>query len=167
MPVTCVQQLRALWVKLREEMSAVDELEMAVTRMRLRLPGEATPGQWDVHVLEKPEVLHPSRFSSCLDFCLPACLSVCLFVHPPICPSPSLPPISVSSFSHIGCPIWNSLHLDLRHEPTCISEVKTENPSLLLCILICRFTNPSPVIHVFVVCVCVRASWCARACVCV
>ena len=37
----------------------------------------------------------------------------------------------------------------------------TENPSLLY-ILICRFTNPSPVMHVL--CVCVRAR--AHVCVC-
>ena len=48
---------------------------------------------------------------------------------------------------------------------TLFFQVKTENPSLLLCTLICRFTNPSPVMHVSVVCVCVCAR--ARACVCV
>ena len=45
--------------------------------------------------------------------------------------------------------------------------------SLLLCVQICRFTKPSPVMHVFVVCVCVcvwvcaRVRACVRACVCV
>ena len=111
--MTCVQQLRALWVKLREEMAAVDELEMAITRMRLRLPGEAAPGQWDVHVREKPEVLHPSRFSSYLDLCLFVCLFVCSSSYLSISSFPS--PICVSSFCHIGCPIWNSIHLGLRH----------------------------------------------------
>ena len=42
----------------------------------------------------------------------------------------------------------------VRHSSS-LSEVKTENPSLLLCILICPFTDLSPVMHVFVsVCVC-------------
>ena len=36
-------------------------------------------------------------------------------------------------------------------------EENDENPSLLLCILIRRFTDPSPVMQVFVVCVGVRA----------
>ena len=36
-------------------------------------------------------------------------------------------------------------------------EENDETPSLLLCILICRFTDPSPVIQVFVVCVGGRA----------
>ena len=45
-----------------------------------------------------------------------------------------------------------------RYETVRISVTVLENPSLLLCILICRFTNPSPV-------VCVRAR--ARVCMCV
>ena len=56
------------------------------------------------------------------------------------------------SFQYTGPVLWNSLPLSGRHSSS-LSSVKTENPSLLLCILICRFTNPSPVMHVFVVCV--------------
>ena len=52
----------------------------------------------------------------------------------------------------------------VRHSSS-LSEVKPENPSLPLCILMCHFTSPSPVIHVIVVCVCL--SVCARASVCV
>ena len=58
-----------------------------------------------------------------------------------------------------------SLSLSVRH-PSSLSFklVKTENPSLLLCILICRVTNPSPVMHVPVVCVW-RVHVCARTCI--
>ena len=42
-------------------------------------------------------------------------------------------------------------------------EANDENPSLLLFILICRFTDPSPVMQVFVVCGCVGVG--VRACV--
>ena len=48
--------------------------------------------------------------------------------------------------------------------------VKIENSPLLFCILLCRFlsshsTNPSPLMHVFVVCVCVCVCMCVCACV--
>ena len=65
------------------------------------------------------------------------------------------------SFQYIGPVVWNSLpSLCQAFVLTLFFEVKTENPSLLLCILICRSTNRSPVMHVFVVCV--RA--CVRVC---
>ena len=49
---------------------------------------------------------------------------------------------------------------------------QTQNPPFTFCMLICRFhpfhcTNPSPVMHVFVVCVCVCVCACACVCVCV
>ena len=61
----CTQQLRALWVKLREEVSAVDELEMAVMRMRLRQPDEEAPGEWDFHIRERTEVLVHGPIGKC------------------------------------------------------------------------------------------------------
>ena len=78
----------------------------------------------------------------------------------------------------VFCIVWR------RWYTTCFGRMVKQHPpnlllsqnwnlSLLLCIMICRFTNPSPVMHVFVVvivvvvvvCVCVPA--CVRACVCV
>ncbi|XP_052087534.1 E3 ubiquitin-protein ligase SHPRH-like [Mytilus californianus] len=44
--------LRAVWMSLREQVSSVDELEMATTRLRLRLPDEAEPTTAQMHIIE-------------------------------------------------------------------------------------------------------------------
>ena len=53
--VTPAQLLRSLWTRLKERVSALDELEMAVTRLRVRLPGEVVPSS-GTNVLERSEV---------------------------------------------------------------------------------------------------------------
>ena len=70
---------------------------------------------------------------------------------------------------HWTCALEIPSSLRLAFVFTLFFKIKTENPSLLLCILICRFTNQSPVKHVFVVCVCGGGGegGGAFACVCV
>ncbi|XP_076444926.1 E3 ubiquitin-protein ligase SHPRH-like [Babylonia areolata] len=50
------KQMRSLWTKLKEEVSAADEVQMAVTRMRLRLPGEEEQETRDMNICEKVEL---------------------------------------------------------------------------------------------------------------
>ncbi|XP_076076399.1 E3 ubiquitin-protein ligase SHPRH-like isoform X3 [Mytilus galloprovincialis] len=44
--------LRAVWMSLREQVSSVDELEMATTRLRLRFPDEAEPTTAQMNIIE-------------------------------------------------------------------------------------------------------------------
>ncbi|KAJ8314477.1 hypothetical protein KUTeg_006627 [Tegillarca granosa] len=50
--------LRNVWMYLREEVSAVDELDMAKTRLRVRLPEEPIPEEKQRNILEPSEVDH-------------------------------------------------------------------------------------------------------------
>ncbi|KAJ8314753.1 hypothetical protein KUTeg_006903 [Tegillarca granosa] len=50
--------LRNVWMYLREEVSAVDELDMAKTRLRVRLPEEPIPEEKQRNILEPIEVDH-------------------------------------------------------------------------------------------------------------
>ena len=51
------QFLRAVWFSLRERVSALDELDMCTTRLRLLLPGE--------RLADDKHVIHPLQVGSC------------------------------------------------------------------------------------------------------
>ena len=81
-----------------------------------------------------------------------------------------LPGPAVSTLSTNHMTMTSSSRQYTVHVFTLCFKVKTKNPTLHFCVLICRLlpflsTSPSPVMFVFVVCTCVRA--CVRACVCV
>ncbi|KAK7492086.1 hypothetical protein BaRGS_00016750, partial [Batillaria attramentaria] len=50
------KQLRVLWMALREEVSSVDELDMATMRLRVRLPEEPAPEMPQPNILEATEL---------------------------------------------------------------------------------------------------------------
>ncbi|KAL3881583.1 hypothetical protein ACJMK2_028004 [Sinanodonta woodiana] len=52
------KHLRFMWLALREQISAIDELDMATTRLRLRLSDEPKLDTPQLHVLEVSEVDH-------------------------------------------------------------------------------------------------------------
>ncbi|CAH1800276.1 unnamed protein product [Owenia fusiformis] len=50
------RHLRAVWMVLREQVAAIDELSMATTRLRLRLPDEPVPDP------PQPNIIEPAEF---------------------------------------------------------------------------------------------------------
>ena len=50
------QVVRTLWIELRAQVSAHDELDMATTRLRLRMPDEPVPDPPQPNILEPAEV---------------------------------------------------------------------------------------------------------------
>jgi len=50
------QHLRAVWIALHEQVQAIDELDMATTRLRLRLPEEEVPDSFRMNIIEPAEV---------------------------------------------------------------------------------------------------------------
>ena len=51
-----LQILRALWMALRDRVAAMDELEMAAMRLRLRAPDEEIDKATQPYVIERHEV---------------------------------------------------------------------------------------------------------------
>ena len=51
------QCVRTLWIELRAQVSSLDELDMATTRLRLRLPDEPRSDPPVANILERGEVL--------------------------------------------------------------------------------------------------------------
>ena len=49
-----------MWMALRERVCAIDEINMATMRMRLRLPNELPADPPEANVVEPAEVIHPS-----------------------------------------------------------------------------------------------------------
>lgn len=54
--VVYLQVVRTVWIELKAQVSAHDELDMATTRLRLRLPDEPVPDPPQPHILEPAEV---------------------------------------------------------------------------------------------------------------
>lgn len=50
------QALRSLWMSLREQVSAFDEIDMATLRFRLRFPDEPASETPQPHIIERVEV---------------------------------------------------------------------------------------------------------------
>ena len=50
------QKLRTHWAGIKEHVSSFDELDMATTRLRVRLPDEPKPDTPQMNVLEPSEV---------------------------------------------------------------------------------------------------------------
>ena len=55
-PPTFLQLLRVLWIESKAHVSSFDELGMATTRLRLRLPDEPKPDLTQLNILEPSEV---------------------------------------------------------------------------------------------------------------
>ena len=55
MQIIYLQVYRQLWFALRERVTALDELEMCTTRLRLRYPGEIVE-ESQLHIIDPVEV---------------------------------------------------------------------------------------------------------------
>lgn len=56
--------MRAVWMLLKEQVQAVDELDMATTRIRCRLPEEPVPDPPQPNIIEPTEVCTCTGLSS-------------------------------------------------------------------------------------------------------
>ena len=53
-----LQCIRTLWIELKAEVSSMDELDMATTRLRVRLPDEPRADPPQANIIERNEVIY-------------------------------------------------------------------------------------------------------------